>query len=383
MYIRLGVEWEIFAENDYLWLGNSLTNKLFKIADKEKQQMVRQIKDGITEQELIMMYPKYKWEQFKEELIQNKAIYYSKHKESYVDTMDRGGKLIETSSFIKSKMYISRVAIEINTTCTEECAFCNDDNEIPCLSCYKNAYTNSTSISSTILRKFWNDLKNIVVAEVLLTGGNLFGDFALIKQTIELIKNRQQRPKIYIICNNVVPSDNIDFLNDNNITLIINLIRQDELYLSEMKKFVLQMDLKRIQYILYNRVNVEEFEFLAFQKSRVINDIIENNQSIVTEENIVRNFSLDVNSLIGIKNMCTYGKVLLHTDGKLSVCREYGSGNTNVFEQNVINSLLTFEKIWNADFPTEKCKICNLRKICVNCPGIIEKYKTYSKFCFI
>ncbi len=77
------------------------------------------------------------------------------------------------------------------------------------------------------------------------------------------------------------------------------------------------------------------------------------------------------------------GKVLLHINGKLSVCKEYQGEENNVLSQNAINTTLTFEEVWNKAFPTKKCQSYKLKKICVNCPGILEKYSNYSNFCFV
>lgn len=139
------------------------------------------------------------WDGFKEELENNKVICYSEYQESYVDKMDRGGKLIETSSFIKSKIYISRAVIEVNNTCDKKCAFCNEDNEIPCLSCYRESLDNSAVIDMKIIEKFWSDLNEIFVAEVLLTGGNPFRNFDIIKSIVNVINLRRQNHK-YLLC---------------------------------------------------------------------------------------------------------------------------------------------------------------------------------------
>ena len=53
MYIKLGFEWELFEEKEHVWIGNSLTNKLFKIEQKEKKEIIKEISNGTTEQELI------------------------------------------------------------------------------------------------------------------------------------------------------------------------------------------------------------------------------------------------------------------------------------------------------------------------------------------
>ena len=53
------------------------------------------------------------WDGFKEELENNKVICYSEYQESYVDKMDRGGKLIETSSFIKSNNGYPRISLTV------------------------------------------------------------------------------------------------------------------------------------------------------------------------------------------------------------------------------------------------------------------------------
>ena len=229
-----------------------------------------------------------------------------------------------------------------------------------------------------IIEKFWSDLNEIFVAEVLLTGGNPFRNFDIIKSIVNVINLRRQKPQIFIVCNEDLSLKNIEFLQKYNITLVINLVKSDEIYLNKMETFIKLLQNYGVKYVLYKRVNVERFEFAS--QSRLISDIVRKNETIVSKDNIVRNSSLNVNSLIGLKNICTLGKVLLHINGKLSVCKEYQGEENNVLSQNAINTTLTFEEVWNKAFPTEKCQSCNLKKICVNCPGILEKYSNYSNF---
>lgn len=381
MYIRLGIGWEIFEEQGYMWLGNSLTSKLYSIKDNTNREIIRQISNGTTEKEIMDQYDQKEWEKFKAELINNKVIFYSNHKSSFADRLDRGGKLLETSSFIKSKIYISRIAIEVNNECDKNCRFCNEDNEIPCLSCYKNRGNKMSSIDISIVEKFWNDLAEITVPEVLLTGAKPMDDINLIRNIVNILNKRVQKPKIYIVCNDSVSTEVIQFLHENNILMIINIIECNNDYLNRMEAFIKNLEELSVQYVIYKRVETDRF--MCAQKSRLIPDIIAQKENIVAAENIIRNYSIDVNSLVGLRNMCTYGKVLLKIDGSLSVCREFGQVANNVSHNAAVKLIASFEEIWNRAYPTKKCEKCNLNKLCVNCPGIIEKYSDYSKFCFV
>ena len=78
-----------------------------------KKEIIKEISNGTTEQELINKFSVDVWDGFKEELENNKVICYSEYQESYVDKMDRGGKLIETSSFIKSNNGYPRISLTV------------------------------------------------------------------------------------------------------------------------------------------------------------------------------------------------------------------------------------------------------------------------------
>ena len=103
------------------------------------------------------------------------------------------------------------------------------------------------------------------------------------------------------MCNEDLSLKNIEFLQKYNITLVINLVKSDEIYLNKMETFIKLLQNYGVKYVLYKRVNVERFEFAS--QSRLISDIVRKNETIVSKDNIVRNSSLNVNSLIGLKNI--------------------------------------------------------------------------------
>ena len=137
MFVKLGYDWEVFSNENYMWLGNCLTGKLFEIVDDDKKQIINMIKKGTSEKELNTMFLG-KWETFKDELEKNYVIIYSSSDNVFRDSMVRGGTLVETSHYIKRKAEITRVAIQVNSYCEKNCDFCNVDNEFSCMSCYSD-----------------------------------------------------------------------------------------------------------------------------------------------------------------------------------------------------------------------------------------------------
>ena len=163
MFVRLGFEWELFNEESYVWLNNTLLNKLYSITDNNKKKMILKIKDGIHEDELINEFTT-SWIEFKNELLNNNAIIFSKHKNSYVESFERGGKVIETSNYIRHKNNITRAFIEINNkSCIYKCVNCKEKNEFPCLTCYSSK--ENSVIKKSILAKFFRESQRIYIKE--------------------------------------------------------------------------------------------------------------------------------------------------------------------------------------------------------------------------
>ena len=68
------------------------------------------------------------------------------------------------------------------------------------------------------------------------------------------------------MCNEDLSLKNIEFLQKYNITLVINLVKSDEIYLNKMETFIKLLQNYGVKYVLYKRVNVERLELKKYCK---------------------------------------------------------------------------------------------------------------------
>lgn len=374
MFVKLGYDWEVFSNENYMWLGNCLTGKLFEIVDDDKKQIINMIKKGTSEKELNTMFLG-KWETFKDELEKNYVIIYSSSDNVFRDSMVRGGTLVETSHYIKRKAEITRVAIQVNSHCEKNCDFCNVDNEFSCMSCYSDMKDREIDIN--IIKKFINDINNIVVREVLLTGGNLNFSFKKVKDIVEVFNKRNIIPKIYMITNSSIDGEKLEYIKKKKIILVVNIVSSNNIYIREMENFINCLNQYGIRYIVHNRI-------VDFQnnvnKNRTIEEIVRNKENIVNGHNIGRTCSIDVNTAVGIKNLCNYGKIMIDITGDMKICNEYNKIFGNVKKDNCIEIIEKLSEEWN-DNTIKRCESCGLQKICTACSGVLRKYEDYEQIC--
>lgn len=376
MFVRLGFEWEIYNEGNYIWINNNLQNKLFSITDNNKRNMILKINEGIKEEELLKEFNN-DWIEFKNELRLNNVIYFSKYKSSYRESFERGGKVVETSNYIRHKNNISRVFLEINNKqCRYNCDHCNEKSEFPCLTCYSSK--ENYVIDKSIIDKFFYDSQRIYIEEIFFTGTNPLDNYDYIKYVIEKIKEREQKPKIYAVCNNVMSEEVIEFVKSNNISLVINIVSNDLKYLKKINTFIEILRNKNINVITQNRVINNGYDCNA-----AIKEYVRDNQPIIKINNIVRASNIEINSISDIRNICKYGKCFIDTEGYVSVCKESHEIRGNILNESLANILSLLETEWNDSEEIFICKECSLKKICIRCPEAIKEFKDNSQYCFL
>lgn len=376
MFVRLGFEWEVFHEDSYVWLNNHLLNKLFSITDNNKKSMILKINEGIHEEELLNEF-NTDWIEFKNELLNNNVIIFSKQKSSYRVVFERGGKVIESSNYIRHKNNISRAYLEINNKrCVHNCVNCGEKSEFPCMTCYSSK--ENSVINNSVIDKFFKDSQKIFIQEVFLTGTNPFDNLEIVKYVTNKVNERSQKPNIYVICNDLINNEAINFVKQNNIILVINIVANECNYLNKMIQFIEKLNGENIKSLVQSRFICDKYE-----NNCTISEYIKENKSIVKINNIVRASNIEINSNFDIRNICKYGKCFINTEGQASVCIESKDVKGNLFNEPLSNILSLLEVEWNDTEEISMCKKCRLKKICIRCPEVIKEYNEISNYCFL
>lgn len=382
MFVKLALEWEMFHDDLRLYLSNVLTGKLYEVDESYKRNILEEIEKGANVSTLTSKYGK-RWEAFKNELMKNKAIVFSNFKNGYKDKIAYGSKLMSSSSFLKEKVSIDRITIEINNFCSENCSFCSKDNPFPCFSCC-SLKGKKDEISKQVVDKFLNDTKNIEIREVMLTGGQIFDSIDILKYLIDKLENRREVPAIYLITNGILKNkENIEWIINNNIIPIINIISNQSTYINELKNFLADFDKSNIPYLLLGRQESKLQKEFSVLVNYEIKHLISIQKTIINQNNLVRSCTIPINSYSDIRNLCIYGKILLHIDGTIGICKEYDHVYGNILEENTLQVILRLHESWNQAYSIKKCFQCQFRKICNNCQGLLKKYEYSSSLCFL
>lgn len=382
MYVKLGMEWEAFYNNEKFYLSNVFNCRLFTIEEEYKQCIMKKIESGADLHELEEEYGD-KWLEFKKELMKNQVIIFSDNKDTYKDKLNYGLKMINSSSFFKKRSDIGQVSIEVNNSCPENCDFCQDDCEYSCFTCYSNR-GEKKEISKNVIDKFIEDTKDINIEQVMFVGGQVFDSFDIMKYCLKELKSRQVLKNVYLITNGKgIEESKVKWIKDNNIIPIINVISNEEEYIKTLKNTLNIFQERKVAFLLQGRVDNDLQKSLQMTMNYSIQQLINKNGSIVNDNNLINGCSVYTNSYAGIRNMCTYGKILIHTNGDISICRQFNENYGNILKENILEISLKLESQWNSGYSIEKCSQCNFAKICRNCQGVLKKYEDNERLCFI
>lgn len=98
MYVKLGMEWEAFYNNEKFYLSNVFNCRLFTIEEEYKQCIMKKIESGADLHELEEEYGD-KWLEFKKELMKNQVIIFSDNKDTYKDKLNYGLKMMFSTNY--------------------------------------------------------------------------------------------------------------------------------------------------------------------------------------------------------------------------------------------------------------------------------------------
>lgn len=382
MYVKLGIEWETFYNDEKFYLSNIFNSRLFTIEEKYKQCIMKKIESGVDLHELEEEYGD-KWLEFKKELMENQVIIFSEHKNTYKDKLNYGLKMINSSSFFKKRNDIGQAFIEINNFCSENCDFCQKDCEYPCLACYSGK-GEKQEISKKVIDKFVEDTKGVDIKQVVFIGGQVFESAEIMKYCLKELRSKQVLQNVYIIINGKgINDDDVKWIKENNILPIINIISNESDYIEGLKNLLNIFQENKVSVLFQGRIDNNLQNKLPMSMNYSIQELINKQGAIVTDNNLVNGCSVYTNSYAGIRNMCTYGKILIHTDGTVGICREYDEGYGNILKENTLEVSLKLQSQWNDGYSIDKCEQCSFGKICRNCQGILKRYEHNEKLCLV
>ena len=362
MYVKLGMEWEAFYNNEKFYLSNVFNSRLFTIEEKYKQCIMKKVEYGVDLHELEEEYGD-KWLEFKKELMENQVIIFSENKNTYKDKLNYGLKMINSSSFFKKRSDIGQVFIEINNSCPENCDFCQEDCEYSCFACYSDK-GEKQEIRRKVIDKFVDDTKDISIKQVMFVGGQVFDSFEIMKYCLKELKSRQVLENVYLITNGKgINESEVKWIKENKIIPIINVISNEEEYIKNLKNLLNIFKENKVAFLLQGRIDndLQKSSHMAMNYS--IQQLINKQGSIVNDNNLINGCSVYTNSYAGIRNMCTYGKMLLHADGTVGICREFNKNYGNILTENTLAVSLKLQSKWNDGYSIEKCSQCSFGKI--------------------
>lgn len=379
-YVKLGIGWKVHEEKDYLFLSNTIEEKLFYI-EKSNQRIIKKILDGTTINELEKFGED--WKVLQKELEQTHAIFYSSNPNSINSNIDFGVKMASNSSFIIQPPRVSRLSIQINNYCSLKCTTCNKIVSFPCLSC--STKESKELIPFETINSALNFLSNFGLLELYLLGGDPLLDFNIVKKTVLLYKKLVPNGKISLLTNSTellnFGEDNLRFLH--NYIRIITVVTKENFAI--LPKIMDILKLYQIEFELQAR-DIKQNSLGTFQNNS-IDFIKKSNGTVVNLENIARPLNLYIDTTKDTHNICYNNMIFLNTDGNVSVCKGYASTCEDIKNESWSSKISTISKRWKKTEKINLCENCGLKYICISCQylkelQICEEISNSSKFCF-
>lgn len=375
----------IFNGKNYI-VYDYFSGKIFTITDNLKINIIHDILNMSSESFIKEKY-KENWSKFKLELQKENLIRYSNNQNKFKDTIDFGGRFVNIISNNNLNKNLFSLTLDIFNSCNQNCLNCNYENAFPCLSCTVNKKAKKIKeldYENIISKFFVNDIQNII-----FRGGDPFLEFDFLKCITKFIKNISPKTNIIIISNCFEIINNpkiIDFIKQNNISINVQIIKDDPKYISILYN-LLKSDINFnivLRCDISNKLSkfIEENN-LSPLKNMTIESIIKLEKSIINESNLLSQPSLLSNLASKFTNLCMYKKLSLNFNGDIYVC----NGTNDIILGNIENN--SFKELYNnadsiyksSKFENKDCITCNFKKHCNSCSLIRQKYSNYKNLC--
>lgn len=289
--------------------------------------------------------------------------------------------------FFKLPPIINRATIGVSNQCNLSCDFCglkDKTNKLKCLTCTGNEAGNVEFIELEKAYKIVDLLVKYDCKQIYLKGGNLLLNWSILKDIIDYsFKSGIKNIVLNLVCS-VGESEIIDYLRNNNISIIIQkninesfdvreVINNDKKYKGINHTYLFLSDYKRKSEV-FNLYNL----FIKHNIKNIMFDFIVPNDLNLLPKEYIRDLSIlgrpSIKSISINKkyNPCFYQSCYFDNIGNIYPCSglldfKYGDINkiATTFKEENLN---TFWKLSKESLP--ECRLCEMRYACDDCRGL-------------
>lgn len=286
---------------------------------------------------------------------------------------------------------LHKVFLKITDNCNLQCLHCKQDSIINrgCFSCAKW----KTSQAEHPSEKFWDVLERIskmFVEEYIISGGNPFFQWELLKTTISQIRRRTRNVKISITFNGTaLDSDIICFLKEMKISLIFTILGCDsDSYegatgvrgiFNEIDKNIDLVTEKGIDFsavILAKGDEIEKIEAWLNKKEADIlgvAEIYEKNKGFISVPSYAKRKE-QINSKYREnerKNTCLNGILAIDSEGSLKPCPMINGSFEGEKDLDYLFQNKSIDKYWRMTKEAfDMCRDCTYKFTCSDCTAV-------------
>ena len=368
-YIKFGFGWSLLYEKNHMYLTNSLTSKMFQIEPKY-QNIAKEIEKGCNIEILLKRYEST-WNNFKSQLEENKAVYYSGNSEILRDSFDFGNKLSIVSEYIKQIPQISQLSIQLSNKCSLNCINCNQQTMYNCLSCHTNnqVYYNLDIHNVINAIKF---LSKFGIQSLLIQGGDPLLDYDHLLMLIRCFRNRTPQGKVIIETNGIslmsLNEEKIKDIKEEQCIFLIPVIEDHyDIYFRATQK----LKEENIEYFTQTRDCIKS-QF-AFFSNDTIPFIKTHGRPLVEQDKIQNAMNIPNNTIKSVYQSCYFGKVYISYNGGVGACINNMLADSITKELDWSKIISALDRLWRTT-PDIKCNSCKLHPICISCDTLQRVY---------
>lgn len=383
-YLIFNNEVNIIFGRDYSNINDLKNGKIFKV-EKYENCILKEIYSGINIEKLYDSYDRVILDKFVDDLIKNKCGFISN--KFYINERKYKGQFFPT--VFRTTMNLRKLIVELPTNCNANCEYCNKDLLFGCFSCRNEK---STVKMKDFLEKIYEFLERISVENLIITGGDVLGNFDLFKEFISKIKDKVKNITIYSRIEKI-NEEKAKYFNENEVDILIHMSEHEYFELKDDLNFLKNLKVK------FNVVTIK----VKNDRSIVQNSIVSKRKKGNSYKAYVINEPKDLNSIDQYNNVeylqkfeetiyleyvhsCLAGSLAI--DKKLNIlpCLQMAKdvlGNLeDINIERLFSNIKSLNDYWLDPLArNKKCKNCDNRTYCRDCKAIERIYFGESKYC--